>query len=1218
MHLKRLELQGYKSFARKTEFVFERGITAVVGPNGSGKSNIADAVRWVLGETRMSQLRAKVTDDLIFAGSDTRARLGMAQVAMTLDNSYSTLPIDYTEVTVERRAYRDGQNEYFINGTKVRLRDIVELLGAGGLTRDAYAIIGQGLVDTALSLRPQERRALIDVAAGIRPLQDKRDRALAQLDETHDNLTRVRDIAAEIAPRLRRLEKQAERARQGAQIAQELAAALKTWYGYQWHAGQRALRDARARAAASRQTLSRRRQALAALEQQIESRRDREEAQADMLSDLREQRARLRGRYEAVRRDLAVRQERMTLLQRRQQELTDEVAGLREQRDAQQRHLTETETALAESSAQCDQLTAQLESIQREQAGAQRRRTEYQFALEGARQKAFEQAATLADIRNRLTALTERQNELARERAAQQEALTDLARQVENRRAVLEETSRRIEAQMQTLQRLARDREAGQAALQAATTRLDELRTRVDDARRRLERLQARREALAEMHTAGDGDATGARALLSAGDELSGIIGGLSSLIRVPARFETAIEAALGPNLHAVVVETWSDAQRAIRWLQANGAGRATLVVSGGAGEQGSRGAREQGSKGAVGPGVVGVASDLVECEPRFKPLIHRLLGQTIIVDALDVVPRVPPSSPDIPPSSSLFVTLDGTVVHPSGYIIGGSTQAPVLRRERLWRELPAQIQGTEAETRRLEGELAQSQASVEALTRRLAEIDAGLRKTEAAHAGDQAAAEQARREIEALERESDWRRGILERRDEELQAMRERDEQLQGRLGQVHTLHANAESRVVSLQTQLDELEGQALREELAAIETQLALAQQSRQNQQARRDDVRAALTHIDRQIEVKQSQIDALAVETDDLRARIEVMAGDEGELTEQLDALGAEITPAEEALRARRREGRELEREAVRARDLLRQAESASSEASLDAQRREDRLVALRDRIADDLELAALGEELPRQLTLALEAGGEAEVLPAVTEAPEGLERRVKQLRRQMRGLGAASPEIITEYEETKARHDFLTSQAADLEEAAADLRAVAAELTEIMQERFIGTFEEVSKSFEKYFTQLFGGGEAGMRLVEDEESDSLTGSGRGSGRSDPGLEIVARPPGKRSQSLALLSGGERSLTAVALLFALLQASPTPFCILDEVDAMLDEANIGRFLSALEELARETQFVIITHNRATVQAANTIYGISMGDEGVSQAISLRLDELEPVAA
>lgn len=1214
MYLKRLELQGYKSFARKTEFVFDQGITAIVGPNGTGKSNIADAVRWALGETRMSQLRAKVTDDLIFAGSNSRARLGMAQVSMTLDNGDGTLPIDYSEVTIERRAYRDGQNEYLINGTKVRLRDIVELLGAAGVTRDAYTVIGQGLVDKALSLRPQERRTLIDVAAGIRPLQDKRERALSQLEETRANLTRVRDIAAEIAPRLRRLEKQAERARQGAQISEELQETLKTWYGYKWHTGQQALRNARTRAKAARETLAQRQRALKDLERRIENRRDREEEQVNALSELREQRAELRGRYEAVRRDLAVRRERMTLLQRRQEELAQEIADLQAQHDAQQRQLMETDAELAHLSERCEELAARIESIQRERAGTQQRKAEYRFALEGARQKALELSSTLTETRNRLSTLEERQTELTQERDSQQEAVADLTDRIDNSQAALEAARQQTEKHKRALQQLEHDREECQASLESATARLETLDGRADDARRQLERLQARREALAEVRTADGGGAPGAQAILSARGELKGVVGSVASLIRVPAEFETAIEAALGPALQAVVVETWADAQQALAWLRDNQAGRATLILSRGAGvHPGVASARKRGSGRPEKQGIIGIAADLVDCKPDHKALVQRLLGQIIVVDELETVQRISPGSLPVPFSSAIFATLNGTVVHPSGHITGGDIRAQVLGRERQWRELPAQIQAAEAKLGRLEEQQTQVQALVETLTRRLAEIDAKLRQTQATRADAQSAVEQAQRDIETLHRELTWRRGVIEQRSEELQAIENRIEEMQGRLDRIQSVHADAQDRVKSLEGQLDELEAESLRDELAEVEKELAVAQRDRQNRQARQQELRTALTNIDNQIENKQSRTNALSTETNELRAGIEAIAGDEGQLSEAIDELETKIAPAEDALRTMRREGRDWEREAARARDLLRQAEATVSEVNLEVQRQEDRLTALQDKIADDLELAAVHEELPQQLALELEDNG-AEMLPAVTEVPEELERRVKRLRHQLRQVGSASPEIIAEHEETKKRYDFLKSQIEDLEEAADDLRAVASELTEVMAERFATTYGEMTEAFEEYFKQLFGGGEARMSLIEDEEDSASSGSGYG----EPGLEIVARPPGKRSQSLALLSGGERALTAVALLFSLLRVSPTPFCVLDEVDATLDEANIERFCSALEGLAEDTQFIIITHNRGTIQAADTMYGISMSDEGVSQAISLKLDELEPVPA
>lgn len=1194
MYLKHLELQGYKSFARKTQFAFDHGITAVVGPNGTGKSNIADAVRWALGETRMSRLRASVTDDLIFHGSDSRARLGMAQVAMTLDNSDETLPIDYSEVTIERRAYRDGQSEYLINGTKVRLRDITELLAAGGLTRDTYSVIGQGLVDTVLTLRPRERRALIDVAAGIRPLQDKRDRALSRLEETRDNLTRVRDIVAEVAPRLRRLEKQAERAHQGAQIAEELAEVLKTWYGYQWHAGQQALREARAAAETARQTLAQRRQSVEVLEARIESRRDREEAQADALSGLREQRAELRGRYEAARRDLAVRQERLSLLQRRREELIQEIDDLQTQRDAQRHQLAQAEATLAQLAEQCSTLETQLASIQEQQATIQQSKVEYEFALKGARRKALEAASTLAENRNRLETLNERQEELARERTDQAHAVGDLEAQIDNRQAALGNAGRRADEHAQTLQELAHQQSTCQASLDQASTRRETLREQADEARRRLERLEARRDALAEMRKADGGDGAGTQSLLDAGE--LGIIGRVASLIRVPAKYETAIEAALGSNLQAVVVETWADAQQAITWLQVNEAGRATLFVLQGPSES-------QEPTETDRAGILGTAADLVDYDPAYRSLVQRLLGRIVIVETIAAVPQGPLSS-------HVFVTLDGTVVHSFGQITGGTIDAKVLRRERLWRELPDQIQAVEAEIGQLSEEQADAGRSVEALTRRLAAIDSNIAQTEAAQAEARRTVETAQRDIETTEREIAWRREVLERREEELHAVQDRVNDIEDGLTQTQALHEDAQRRVESLQAQLSELEADALRDEQSEFEKQLALARRDQQNQQTRQQDLRTALAGVEQQVASKQTQVDSLAAETHELQVHIKTIGEDEHRLADELDALEAEIAPAEDTLRAMRREGRNLEREATRARDLLRQAETDVSEANLDVQRREDRLTALRDKIADDLDLAAVSEALPQQLTLTLD--GEREILPAVTQVPEGLERRVNQLRRQLRQVGSASPEIIDEYEATKERYDFLTSQTEDLEEAAADLRAVAGELTEVMTERFEATFSEVAAAFEKYFKKFFGGGEAHLSLAEEDDTSS------GSGHNEPGLEIAARPPGKRSQSLALLSGGERALTAVALLFSLLEVSPTPFCVLDEVDAMLDEANVGRFRSTLEELAPETQFIIITHNRGTIQAADTVYGVSMSDESVSQAISLKLDALEPVPA
>lgn len=1204
MHLKRLELHGYKSFARKTEFVFDRGITAIVGPNGSGKSNIADAIRWALGETRMTQLRAKVTDDLIFAGSDQRARLGMAHVTMTLDNSDSSLPIRYSEVTVERRAYRDGQNEYLINGTKVRLRDIVELLAEGGLTRDTYTVIGQGLVDTMLSLRPQERRGLIDVAAGIRPLQDKRDRALSQLEETRANLIRVRDIIAELAPRLRRLEKQAERARQGAEVAEELADVLQLWYGHQWHLANQALADARARLDATREGAVQHRKAASALEQRIETWRAREDDRSETLASLRAAYNHLRTEHESISRDLAVREERAALLEQRRSELADELAASRAQYEERKRDLTASEARLAELKSQSQTLAERLSVLKQEHGQLQQRQSATTFALDHARQRNFDLASAVADAHNRRATLTERREQLARECATHRNAITDQESKIAEHRERIVQRQQTTDEHAARLTELHRSQEACEADLQAARDHLAALTEQRDATRRQLDQLRVRHDALAEARRSGADRAVGSAGLLQARPELPGIVGSVASLLRVPDRLETAIEAALGPLLNAIVVETWDHAFGALAWLKEHEAGHATLIVR-------RHGSESQPTDALTvdGPSVLGRAPELIAAEPGGEFLLPLLLGRTVLVNNLDAGMEQWRRWEPAPAQQPTFVALDGTVIQPAGRISGGTIQARILRHERVWRELPGRIAQAEKKLQEVEAKLADQRREVEALVAKHADLEQQVQRIQDASqtAQDEIAAQQ--RAVDRLEQEIGWRRDIIGQRETELGAINHRIEDTTSELRMAEKRQASQEQRVDALAGELEHLQAQIYDAEIVELEKTNAAVHQSQENQALRQRELEDYLRATAQQIEMKETQQQTLKAQLNSLHPEVVDLRNREQKLAAELAEAQAEIQPLEDTLRSMRREVRDLDRQVVTARETLHQAEIAVSEASVAAQRHEDRLTTLRDKIADDVELAAISEEVPQQLALALD--GDTEALPVVTEVPAGLEQRVRQLRRQLRQLASASPEIVAEYEDTKDRHDFLASQASDLEEAAADLRTVVAELNSVMDERFGATFDAVASAFEKYFTRLFGGGDARLSLdIDGDQAREDT--------DEPGLVIIARPPGKRSQSLALLSGGERALTAVALLFALLQISPTPYCVLDEVDAMLDEANIGRFRRTLEDLAEETQFVIITHNRGTVQAANTLYGVSMGADGISQAISLRLDDLEPVPA
>jgi chromosome segregation protein len=686
--------------------------------------------------------------------------------------------------------------------------------------------------------------------------------------------------------------------------------------------------------------------------------------------------------------------------------------------------------------------------------------------------------------------------------------------------------------------------------------------------------------------------------VLAARDEIGGIVGPLASLIRVPPEYEAAIEAALGPLLQAIVVETWADAQRAIGWLRRQRAGRVTFLPAE------VRGPRPQVQSPADLEGLANLrgldftpAAELVTCQERYRPLVERLLGDVIMVPDLSAAMRVLDSAP---PGVWRVVTLDGVVVEAAGAITGGTTGTGRLAQERAWQELPQRIAQAKQRVGQLETEEAACQASCAELARHLAALEAQWRDQEQARSTARATLTGIEGEIEALERETAWREEIARRRAEELATLDAELARLETQAAEQEAAHTAAEGQAEALHHQLQALGMDNLQKEAAEAERQLALANREREALRERQAGLRTALAELEAQLAAQQQRREELNAEREELAGQIAARATEEASLAGQLEALEAELRPVEEAVQALRRRERQLADEATRARERLRQAEAALSEALLEVQRREDRLRALQEKIADDVELAALDPNLPRQLALQLEA--EQPSLPPVVEIPEGLEQRIRELRRQIRRLGSASPELLAEYEATKERYDFLTGQAADLEEAAADLRRLAQELSETMAGRFDKTFKQVARAFSEYFTRLFDGGEARLRLVEPEDE-----------KGEAGLEIMARPPGKRTQSLAMLSGGERALTAVALLFALLRASPTPFCVLDEVDAMLDDANIGRFRMVLEELAQDTQVIIITHNRGTIQAADTIYGITMGEAGVSQVLSLKPDEV-----
>jgi len=1203
MVLRRLELQGYKTFAIRTEFQFNSGITAIVGPNGSGKSNIADAIRWVLGEQRQTNLRIKRTEDLIFAGSRQRPQQGMAEVSITLDNTGHWLPLEFEEVMITRRVYRSGESDYLVNGARMRARDVIEMLEKGGLSRDTYIVIGQGLVDAALSLRPAERRSLFEAAAGIRIYQAKKEEALAKLEETRVNLVRINDILNEIAPRLATLQAQAQRAAEHELLSRDLQELLRLWYGHHWQRQWEALQGAEARQAELTEFISHQQASIRELTQRLAELVAQQARLRQSLSAWHRESGVLHTQVEEKDRHLAVSQERLRLLHPQKADLERETAALQLQCAEALLQIEAIEKEWQQLEGEREQTAASLRQARVLWEQERKKQEGLEHELQKVREGLLRATAAIADYDDRLAELAEQRTASDTECQEQREAIarreTALSDLAESLRAHVERAN--------ALQQEVSDRETEMARLReetaASQARWESLNKQAGKLQGEIAALCTRQQMLQRMRQELSGYYAGVRTVLQAAErgDLSGILGPVVRLLRISPELDAAIEVALGSHLQDIVVERWADAEAAITLLKRVGGGRATFLPLDTVRSPQAPAVPKRGR-------VLGLASELVQFDPRYKPAIEMLLGQTLVVTDLKVARRLLAEMVNLSESSKLserwrrVVTLEGELVLANGSVSGGSRQATDSRiaLERDWREIPGHLAVLEAKQEELDGQKREEEHVHQKLAGQLqglSETVTGLRK----------ALELARREETRLERqrdrlqeESSWYTAALQRAEKELSTLDNRRDELQKQRQAAQKQRAALAEALASLQSQWDALQGDKLQGQVAAAETSLAIAMRNQENQQKLLHSQRLTLQRLEEQIAAKKARVSELEADIAEAGARIQSLQGETLALRGRLEELRKAIEPAEEEIAALDKQERKIQEEMTRARARLSELETRAHQVALERKLAQDELGRLQRQIEEDLGPVILPQRYPRQLRLSL---GQAEIqLAEVTVLPEGLESEIKELKARLRRVGAFNPNAPAEYQEALARHTFLTNQAADLERAIQSLHGVIAELDEVMEREFSHTFTAVAEAFTAYFTLLFGGGTAKLALTEPDESGQR------------GVEIIARPPAKRLQSLALLSGGERALTAAALLFAILKTRPLPFCVLDEVDAMLDEVNVGRFRDALQEMAQRTQFIVITHNRYTINAANTIYGISMRQDGVSVALSLQLDEAE----
>ena len=1156
--LKELRLHGFKTFADPTRFVFKPGVNAVIGPNGSGKSNMADAVRWVLGEQSNRSLRTRRSDDVIFAGSEARRPQGMAEVILTLDNADGWLPIEFSDVTIGRRAYRSGESEYLINGSRSRLRDVVDLLAAGRLGANELVVVGQGTVDAALSLRPEERRQLFEEAAGVKNLQVRKNEALARLAGAAQNLTRVADLIGELRPQVRRLALQAQHQQEHDALGKRARALV--------------IESHRRREATARSNLGEARRRAAAAELALDALRAQEAAEGDAIIAAEERywaaesAARQAAADHQAAREVRIRGEaRAEALAARAVELRETISRANEE-------LAAAETALASGAA-----PLQNDKLARALGGAT------------AAEQAWRQA--IAELAEADTALVAAEEALAARRhgASQQiagearrgEALARSRARVEMITIELRGAEKAVgEAQRQLAPALAAQHAAKAAAvdlqgrIQSSAEALAQAEAVADAARQRAADLAVRTGALrAEL------DALRERAEL--GGRLGSMLAGagwrsLLDAVDPPEDAWPAIEAVVGGELEQALL--WHDGELIERLAEARGAAR--LLASAAAPDAGD------GSTRRAALAAVGATRTLAEWMGGTSlPLVfHR----TVVAPDLAALLR---GWRELP-AGWCAVTQHGDLADGRGVVaVRGRGDPPGGEAARLH----AQRRETAEALQRLERE--QAGAADEA-ARTFAEATEARRQHESdreAGAAAERAFSQARAAVDLI----DGSLGRARRDKTEMEAALAKARAEEAAAGTADPGRAQAAGELDRLAA--DAQDARVRRDATAAARDAVRAAWLEARTA-ADAFETRAAQAHGERsRLEATVRQLRASLPTQATLLSALE---RDEGEVRGLLatareadERAGMAVTAADAAREQRRTELLEIERARSSAGSRREELERASQAAASDASRAEMALAALgRER---EMALESLPVDAPADPSLDVDERISAEL---ATMDEVALEADLRGVRRMLAQLGSVNPFAVEEHAELAGRLDALTAQDTDLTAAIASAQQLISRLETDIAGRFDAAFAAIGAKFDEFCKLLFAGGSASLQMA-----------GAADGEASGGIEIVVQPPGKRPQRLAMLSGGERALTGVALLFAMLSVNPVPFCILDEVDAALDEANIGRFAEALRVLARETDFVVVTHNRATIEVADTIYGVTMTDSAVSRVLSLRLADL-----
>lgn len=1179
MYLKKLELQGFKSFADKTVLEFMPGITTVIGPNGSGKSNISDAIRWVLGEQSMKSLRGSKTEDVIFAGTQNRKSLGFAEVSMVMDNSDQKLPIEYNEVTITRKLYRSGESGYYINKTPCRLKDVLELFMDTGIGKDGYSIIGQGKIDEILSNKSEERRHIFEEAAGIVKYRVRKAESEKKLEQTKLNLLRINDIISEIEANIEPTKIQAEKAKEYLRLRDELKSIEIGLFIHNINDYKKRIEEVindqdiyntqlvreNERLSNIQELKEKLRASLDSITEQIEkmqnlgfeNEKKKEQIKADININL-EKINNNNANFERLEKEIIENDERLKVLEEEINQKNDKKTNLTENKDKFVKELEEKE-------AELKKLTDKM--------------SEKELDMETKKKKVEDNTDEKYEISNAISTLKANvENSNSRKKVVEEEIDVNIS-ELDSSRMQKSEISQKFAEIEAKREKIKGDLNKIDEKRKESDAKLKEYDLKINQCESEIRMKDSRMKFLIETEKEKEGYIRSVKSILQDCEkDLSlkkGVHGVIANLISVPKEYETAIEMCLGQSMQNIVTDTEEDAKKLVEHLRKFNLGRASfLPITSVKGKKLDKIKSEK--------GVIGIASDLVKFDKKYEQIVLSLLGRTLIVDTMDNAIAIARKNS----YGFRIVTLQGDVLNPSGAISGGSVSTKtvnILGRSREIEELKKTIAELEKKVEKLKKDKSEYESSIEDLLEEIEGLENELKDIEIVYATEKQRVSSIEEAVSKVEKRLEKLRDEKKSIEEQLKINEQTQNDLNEKISAIDEENKKLSEEIEEFSNHNKET--QTIVDDLNFDITNLKISVSSFDESEASINEIVERINNdignLKQSTENKKEQKIKLTEENDKLE-ELNIKLNEEAEnLLKEVSNSGTKVE--------------ELKNDRITKNQKLEEAEENFTDQM-------EKIDGLKEQVnkADikkskyEVELEQIISKMWEEYEITPNDPGEYEEPKNVAE----VQKQVNKIRGEMKDLGSVNIDSIEEYKKLKERYDFMNEQRLDLETTMAKLRNVITDMTTVMKKQFEDRFRVINKNFSEVFVELFGGGKAELKLTDE---DNILESG---------IEIEVQPPGKKLQNMMLLSGGERAFTAIALLFAILKINPAPFCVLDEIEAALDDVNVYRFAEYLKKFAQESQFLVITHRKGTMEAANTVYGITMQENGISKLLSLDL--------